>query len=95
MVSVEEGKSVRLTFVIPVHNESAIIESTFERVKEFEALRSLQDVTIIFVENGSADKSREEVRRVCNEYAGVVDSVRPLAAFEEDAGIGYAYARGV
>jgi glycosyltransferase involved in cell wall biosynthesis len=95
MVPVGNNKSDRLTFVIPVHNESAIIEPTFARIKQFEALSSLQDVTIILVENGSSDNSRKEVQRVCDLHVGRVDTIRLLGVFEEHAGIGYAYARGI
>jgi glycosyltransferase involved in cell wall biosynthesis len=78
-----------LSYVLPVHNDETTLAASVARLAEH--LRQYRDSEILLVENGSRDESWRE----CQKLAGVQDDV-PVFAFEEpNAGIGYAYARGL
>jgi dolichyl-phosphate beta-glucosyltransferase len=78
-----------LSYVLPVHNDEKTLATNVARVAEH--LRHYQGSEILLVENGSKDESWRE----CQKLEGVQDDV-PVRAFREaNAGIGYAYARGL
>jgi glycosyltransferase involved in cell wall biosynthesis len=78
-----------LSYVLPVHNDEKTLAANVARLAEH--LRHYQGSEILLVENGSKDESWRE----CQKLEGVQDEV-PVHAFREpNAGIGYAYARGL
>lgn len=79
----------RVVYVLPVHNEETILASSVARVVE--RLRESDGAEIFLVENGSTDASWRIAREL--EAAG---GPVPVRAFSEpNAGIGYAYHRGL
>jgi dolichyl-phosphate beta-glucosyltransferase len=78
-----------LSYVLPVHNDEKTLATNVARLAAH--LRQYRGSEILLVENGSKDESW----RVCEELAGVQDDV-PVHSFREpNAGIGFAYARGL
>lgn len=78
-----------LSYVLPVHDDEATLAANVARLAAH--LRQYDGSEILLVENGSRDESWRE----CQRLAGTRDGV-PVHAFQEpNAGIGYAYARGL
>jgi glycosyltransferase involved in cell wall biosynthesis len=78
-----------LSYVLPVHNDETTLAANVARLAEH--LRQYRSSEIILVENGSRDGSWRE----CQKLEGIQDEV-PVYAFQEpNAGIGFAYARGL
>jgi glycosyltransferase involved in cell wall biosynthesis len=80
---------MKLSYVLPVHNNERTLGATVGRVVDRLAERPHSE--ILLVENGSKDYSWERCRELEGEKEGVV--VR--AYREAEAGIGWAYARGL
>ena len=78
-----------LSWVLPVHNDEAMIEANVERLAVHTTTFGGSD--IFLVENGSRDASWDR----CAALAGVIHGVRVHAYREPNAGIGFAYARGL
>lgn len=80
-----------LVYVLPVHNEEHVLRGNVERlVAHLEALPSTFAPSVYLVENGSKDASWAICETLASE--GAV-RVRPFR--EANAGIGYAYHRGL
>ncbi len=95
MVSVESADTRRITFVVPVHNESTIIASTVDRIVGFPGSSTVANTHIVIVENGSTDDSKERVTELCAARGEKTRLGWLLGVSEQAAGIGFAYARGV
>jgi glycosyltransferase involved in cell wall biosynthesis len=78
-----------LSFVLPVHNNADIVEPNVETLSARLARAPGSD--IFLVENGSRDASWDACEAVRGTRHGV--EVRPYR--ESQAGLGYAYARGI
>lgn len=79
----------RLVYVLPVHNEEAVLARNVARVASY--LERFRDSEILLIENGSRDASWEVAQRLEAKDARV-----PVVAFREpSAGLGYAYHRGL
>jgi glycosyltransferase involved in cell wall biosynthesis len=82
-----------LSWVLPVHNNETIIEPHVEilasRLEKMAQAGSSQE--ILLVENGSSDKSWA----VAEAMRGRRHGVKVRAFREPEAGLGYAYARGI
>jgi glycosyltransferase involved in cell wall biosynthesis len=85
---------MRITIIIPVHNEEAIIESAVHRVMNCSLLQEFSQVNLILVENGSADNSKQVVAAIAAQGARLNSRGWLIGVTEPNAGIGYAYARG-
>jgi len=61
---------VDCSVVVPVYNEEAVIEESYRRLRE--ALEAIPGTTweLIFVNDGSRDRSPEILRRICGEDGG-------------------------
>lgn len=83
----------RLIYVLPVHNEVGILAARVERLTTYLARELPGAGSVYLVENGSRDESW----RLCQELEKKESSasVTVLAFREPDAGIGYAYHRGL
>lgn len=79
----------QLSFVLPVHNNEDIVEPNVETLSA--RLERLPGSDIFLVENGSRDESWAACEAVRGVRHGV--DVRPYR--EAQAGLGYAYARGI
>ena len=80
---------VTLSYVLPVHNDADVLAANVEVLVE--RLAKTTDAEIVLVENGSRDWSWE----ACEALSGVHKGVHVLAYREGNAGLGYAYARGL
>lgn len=86
---------MRLTIIIPVHNEGTIIEKTLQRLKSCALLDSFSEINVVFIENGSSDDSRKIVFEVTRGGAWGKPKGELIGRSITDAGIGYAYAQGI
>lgn len=77
-----------LVYVLPVHNEEAILASSVARARE--ALASRPSSELLLIENGSVDRSWEIAQGLVREGPVAVRAYR-----EDAAGIGWAYHRGL
>ena len=75
------------TFIVPVHNESATLPGTMQRLDEARARYPID--AIVAVENGS----RDDTWAVLQQLAARYPALRIFA--EPTAGIGHAYHRGI
>jgi polyisoprenyl-phosphate glycosyltransferase len=67
MTSISENKKKLLSLVVPCFNEEEVISETFKRLNSFcKELRGL-DVEIIFIDDGSKDKTRELLKKYAAE----------------------------
>lgn len=79
----------KLVYVLPVHNEEKVLEANVARVVAH--LDRYPDAEVFLVENGSKDASWA-LAEALEKASGAV----PVRAFQEpNAGIGYAYHRGL
>lgn len=85
---------MRLTIIIPVHNEESLLESSIQRLRECSLLNEYEQVNIILVENGSSDNSRQKVLSVASRSLWPTQRGWLIGISEPNAGIGFAYARG-
>ena len=80
---------MKLSYVVPVHNEEAILASNVARLVE--RLAAFPGSEVLLVENGSRDGSWALAQGLAGSLRGV-----PVRAFHEPAaGIGHAYHRGL
>lgn len=79
-----------VSYVVAVHNEETVLESTVARIAE--RLRSFPGSEVVLVENGSTDSSPALVRRLA--VTATDDDVRVVAATSQQ-GFGYALRRGI
>jgi dolichyl-phosphate beta-glucosyltransferase len=89
-----------LIYVLPVHNDETVLEGNVRRLVTY--LERFDDASVYLVENGSRDASWEVAQRLATPAKGASDGdgsdrVRvPVRAFREpEAGLGYAYHRGL
>jgi glycosyltransferase involved in cell wall biosynthesis len=91
------GGRWELTYILPVHNETATLRQSVTRI--YERLRTLSVAAwrILLVENGSRDASAALVSTLAEEYARAHNGGEPpvLAFAEPEAGIGVGYYRGI
>jgi dolichyl-phosphate beta-glucosyltransferase len=80
---------MKLSYIVPVHNEEKILESNLARLVD--RLADLPGSEVLLVENGSHDGSWALARRLAGSRRGV--RVRSLQ--EPLAGIGHGYHRGL
>lgn len=85
---------MRLTIVVPVHNEASLIEPTARRLRDCPFLDAFSRTNIIFVENGSSDDSHEVLTRMEGRQVWPEGRGWLIGASVPSAGIGYAYAKG-
>jgi dolichyl-phosphate beta-glucosyltransferase len=88
-----------LVYVLPVHNEEKLLEANVARLSGY--LERLEGASIYLVENGSTDESWAIAQRLAEKAAGAGarttggGSVAVRAFREVNAGIGFAYHRGL
>lgn len=79
-----------LSIIIPVYNEEIRLKKTFSALKDFLDEKLFKEVQIVFVNDGSTDKTEDVVKAFC--YPGVsVDYV----SYKDNRGKGYAVTRGM
>ncbi len=81
--------SITLSYVVPAHNSTAIIETTLQALRSRLADRRAE---IVVVENGSSDGTRALLQRIGQGWA---HSDVPLVVLSSDKGLGYAYRTGI
>lgn len=95
MVSVVPVDTRRITFIVPVHNESEIIASMIDGISSFPGAATVTSTNIVIVENGSSDDSKQQVAELCAARGDKTHVGSLIGLSEDSAGIGYAYARGI
>ncbi len=60
-------KNLNLSIIIPCYNEEAVINKTYRRVKEVLNNNKLDTHEIIFINDGSKDKTRELLSAIANQ----------------------------
>lgn len=80
----------KLVYIIPVHNEEAILASKLEPLIDYLAASEYPAAEVLLVENGSTDASWAIAQELERDTP-----VRVRAFTEPNAGIGYAYDRGL
>ena len=68
-------KEVKVSVIVPVYNSEAFIRQTAEYILG----QSLKDIEIIFVDDGSTDKTRE----ILEEISKTDDRVKVLQVLQE------------
>lgn len=78
-----------LSVVIPVYNEEKRINKTFDRLLDFAAHHSCADLEIIFVDDGSLDKTLDKLRNF--------NALLPveIISYKENRGKGFAVRQGM
>lgn len=79
-----------ISFVIPVYNEEARIGKTFEALRKLQLPRGLKLQEIIFVNDGSTDKTKQLIREFIYRHSGnserSVEASRIVKATKKDPG---------
>lgn len=66
-----------LTVILPVHNESEIIEDAFSEI--YKKIRAaIKSSEFILVENGSKDNTLDILKKICKKHKGVFVSTAPI-----------------
>ena len=92
---------IKLTLVVPLHNEADILESSLaEFAAKFTSITSnslaaeIDSVNAVIVENGSSDGSKADLEKLLlnQPYKNVF---KIAGSIEPNAGLGFAYAKGL
>jgi glycosyltransferase involved in cell wall biosynthesis len=62
---------IQLSIVIPIYNETDCLEELLQRLRVSLAKAQVDDYEVIFVDDGSRDKSREVLRKLCGQDSRV------------------------
>lgn len=82
----------RLIYVLPVHDEADVLARNVQRIVAYLSRGTRRrDAEVFLVENGSKDASWQ----IAEDLAAKPSDIPVRAFFEERAGIGYAYHRGL
>ncbi len=65
-----------LSFVIPVYNEAATIKALFDRILEVMNLVEIDSYEVIFVDDGSSDRSWIEINQFIKKYPQKIKGIR-------------------
>lgn len=84
----------RLSIVIPVHNDGAIIKETLKDLITYVSQIELSPIAFIFIENGSQDNSAQILSEILQNER-LDPRISLLVESISKAGIGYAYQRGI
>jgi dolichol-phosphate mannosyltransferase len=79
-----------LTVIIPCYNEELMIEKTYQRVKHVFSSLSEVDACIIFINDGSSDKTSEKLNNIASQ-----DSIVKLIHFSRNFGHQAAVTAGI
>ncbi|MDE5089947.1 MAG: glycosyltransferase, partial [Trichodesmium sp. St16_bin2-tuft] len=71
-----EISNTYLSFVIPVYNEEVTIKPLFERILDVMNLGEIDSYEIIFVDDGSRDRSWIEINELIKKYPHKVKGIR-------------------
>lgn len=85
---------MRLSVVIPVYNEEESLKMLFGKIRE--NVPSEHELEVLFVDDGSTDKSWEAIQKLVDEYPNVAKGLRQRRNFgKADAlSLGFAQASG-
>lgn len=81
---------VRVSVVVPVHNEAGCLEELHRRLRDTFAKLKIDDYEVIFVDDGSRDDSREVIRKLCRQ-----DTRAKLIALARNFGHQFAITAGM
>lgn len=90
MVDSTPKPQVRVSVVVPVHNEADCLGELHRRLRDVFAGIRIDEYEVIFVDDGSSDHSRETIRKLCRQDARV-----KLIAFARNFGHQFAITAGM
>jgi dolichol-phosphate mannosyltransferase len=79
-----------LSIVIPCYNEEEVLEETMRRLRKFCSELECLDIELIFVDDGSNDRTRELLKRFAEEYSKI-----KIVAFARNFGHQIAVTAGI
>ena len=82
---------MKISLCIPVYNEEKILEATIAKVSAYMKNTFCEDYEIIFVSDGSRDRSAEIISAAAEASGGTLRAI----AYEQNRGKGYAVRTGV
>ncbi|MEB3339851.1 glycosyltransferase family 2 protein [Okeania sp.] len=85
-----------LSFVIPVYNEEATIKPLFERILDVINLIEIDSYEIIFVDDGSSDRSWIEINELIKKYPHKIKGIKLRRNFGKSSALsaGFKKSRG-
>ena len=88
--------NIYLSFVIPVYNEEVTIKPLFERILDVINLAEIDSYEIIFVDDGSRDRSWIEINELIKKYPHKVKGIRLRRNFGKSSALsaGFKKTRG-
>ena len=91
-----EISNTYLSFVIPVYNEEVTIKPLFERILDVMNLGKIDSYEIIFVDDGSRDRSWIEINELIKKYPHKVKGIRLRRNFGKSSALsaGFKKTRG-
>lgn len=86
----------KLSFVIPVHNEEATLKPLFERIKDVMIQEGIEQYEVIFIDDGSRDRSWIQVQELAQLYPSLVKGIKLRRNFGKAAALsaGFRKSRG-
>ena len=77
----------KLSFVIPVYNEEATLKLLFERIKEVMFQEKIDEYEVIFIDDGSHDRSWMQVQELAQLYPNLVRGIKLRRNFGKSAAL--------
>lgn len=93
--AVKSDSPITVTFVIPVYNEELRLEKTFEALRSFKAPRGLKLQEVIFVNDGSTDKSEFKISNLKFKIEKKLGTKIMIISYKPNRGKGYAIKKGM
>jgi len=89
-------KPKQISFVIPIHNESATISLLFQAIKRVMESLAINNYEVIFIDDGSKDQSWLEINNLVQEYAHLIKAIKFRRNFGKSAALatGFRYSQG-
>lgn len=84
-----------LSIVIPIYNESLRLYKTFSALYSFKVPRGLTLDGIIFVNDGSTDKTKSEIKKQAVSIEKILKTKVILISYPKNKGKGYANSQGM
>ncbi len=84
-----------ISFVIPVFNEEQRIDKTFKALAYFKAPKGLRLSEVIFVDDGSKDKTVLKINKIKAKLAKKLKTKIKIVSYSKNQGKGYAVKKGM
>ncbi|MDJ0556623.1 MAG: glycosyltransferase family 2 protein [Microcoleaceae cyanobacterium MO_207.B10] len=84
-----------LSFVIPVYNEEATIKPLFERILDVINLGEIDSYEIIFVDDGSSDRSWIEINELIKKHPDKIKGIRLRRNFGKSSALSAGFKKAI